>query len=264
MNCVAVIPARLSSKRLPGKPLLPLGKITLIQHIYERVSSVPGIERVFVATDARRVFDCVRGFGGLAKMTTGDHHCGSDRVAEATAQSRSKWVFNVQGDQPFLDPETLEKMLDHAVRHGDVQACTAAAPIHSSKELMDPAVVKVVVDENARALYFSRLPIPYLRDGVGVGFPREISGEDAFGAHDFPYLRHLGIYLYRREFLQRFAGWPQGRLELAEHLEQLRILENGYTLSVIQVERASLTVDTPADYEQACRFLKSNHSGRAQ
>ena len=259
MKCIAVIPARYGSKRLPGKPLLLLGSKPLVQHLYERVVSVPRIHRVLVATDDDRVFRCVNEFGGEAIMTSEDHRSGSDRVAEAVVTDTSPWVLNVQGDQPFLDPSTLDTLLDHALDNPRFPAHTPATLIHSPEELSNPSVVKVVADRDGRAVYFSRFPIPYHRDILKNG-PIEIHSEKASKiTQNFDYLRHIGVYLYRKEFLKEYTRWSSGPLELTEQLEQLRILENGYFLSVVKVKEAPLTVDTPEDYTLARELANSVH-----
>lgn len=261
MKCIAVIPARYASKRLPGKPLLRLGSKPIIQHVYERTSSVKGIDRVLVATDDGRIFRCVEGFGGEARMTSPNHQSGSDRVAEAIADCSCDWVFNVQGDEPFIDPETLRTLLNQTHLEGTSPVYTAAAPIRSREEWSNPSVVKVVVNHKWQALYFSRWPIPYVRQILGdVPLSSSLqSGLEA--AHGMGYLRHIGIYLYRREFLLQFVQWLPGPLELAEELEQLRILENGHTLAVVPVKESTLSIDTPQEYELALRrFEDPKHS----
>jgi len=232
---VAVIPARYASTRLPGKPLLNRTGKPLIQHVYERVQQVRSLQRVIVATDDRRIADVVRSFGGEAVMTRPDHPSGTDRVAEVAATLKADIVVNVQGDEPEIEPAYVDRLVDLLASRYDCEMATLACPFPAEVDPAEPSAVKVVVDLAGRAVYFSRSPIPHPRDRS------EGSGGD--------YLLHIGIYAYRREFLGRLTTWPVGRLERIEKLEQLRAIEHGASIAVGLVERATVGIDTPEDYE---------------
>jgi 3-deoxy-manno-octulosonate cytidylyltransferase (CMP-KDO synthetase) len=255
MKCAAVIPARYGSTRLPGKPLLKLGDKPIIQHVYERALSLRGIEMVWVATDDERIYECVQGFGGNARMTSSQHLSGSDRIAEAVREESCEWILNIQGDEPFVEQATLQNLLDKAFSDGSWPVYTPAAPIRSLEEWMNPSIVKVVVGLDGTALYFSRWPIPFVRQSQLNSLQGDMTqaGNRALGL--FPFRRHIGIYLYRRDFLMEFVSWPPGVLEKVEQLEQLRILENGHRIFVLDVERATLSIDTAEDYQQACMLF---------
>jgi 3-deoxy-manno-octulosonate cytidylyltransferase (CMP-KDO synthetase) len=239
MHTLAVLPARYAAARLPGKPLLrETGKV-LIQHVYERARLATKIERIIVATDDVRIADAVASFGGEAMMTRADHPSGTDRIAEvvraleATGE-RPELVLNVQGDEPELDPGSLDRLVERMESDRENPAGTLACAFPENADPRDPNCVKVVRNSAGRALYFSRSLIPYPRDAT-----------DASRAC---WLLHIGVYAYRRDFLLQFAGWPAGALERVEKLEQLRILERGHSMLVEQVDCASPGVDTPADY----------------
>ena len=235
MKVVAVIPARYGSTRLPGKPLLRATGKYLIQHVYERVCQASGVEQVIVATDDERIVDAVCSFGGTAVMTRPDHASGTDRVAEVAAGLEAEIIVNVQGDEPEIDPQHVERVADVLACRYDCRMATLACPFPADLDPRDPNAVKVVVDLSGCALYFSRSVIPYSRDDAGVA------------ACDL--LLHLGIYAYRRRFLLEYARWPRGRLERLEKLEQLRVLERGEKIAVGIVEQASRGIDTRAEYE---------------
>ncbi len=239
-----VIPARYDSSRFPGKPLARLGDKPLIQHVYERARAVRGISRIVVATDDVRIRDCVIGFGGEAILTGHDLRSGSDRVAAAAREVPADAYVNLQGDEIPLAPGLLEDLL-HPFTHSDAEVGTLKQAITEERELLDPNVVKVVTDCNGDALYFSRCPVPYLRDrntGRGSLVP---------GLH----WKHLGLYIYTRAALARFAEMPSGTLEVTEQLEQLRLLEAGVRIRVWETKQASLRVDTPADLARAEQIL---------
>lgn len=237
MTAVAVIPARYASTRLPGKPLLNRTGRYLIQHVCDRVSRATRLSKVIVATDDRRIFEAVESFGGCAMMTREDHNSGTDRVAEVAATMDVDIVVNVQGDEPEIEPANIDLLVDLLTRRSDCDMATLACPFPQEADPADPNAVKVVVDCTGCALYFSRSPIPYPRDGKSL--------KD----HRAEFLLHIGIYAYRRDFLLRLAGWPVGRLERIERLEQLRVLERRSTIAVGLVDKAAVGIDTPADYE---------------
>lgn len=247
MSVVAVIPARYASTRFPGKPLARETGKYLIQHVYERVRLARGLSRVIVATDDNRIFAAVREFGGEAAMTRADHASGTDRIAEVAAGLDADVVLNVQGDEPEIEPSSIELLIELMRRRPEASMATLACPFPADADPADPNAVKVVVDHNGFALYFSRSLIPYPRDTSGtVDVPSN-------------WLLHIGIYAYRRAFLLSYAGLRPSRLEQTEKLEQLRALENGHRLVVGWVERACVGIDTPADYQA---FVSRVRSGR--
>lgn len=254
MNAVAIIPARYGSTRFPGKPLAAATGKYLIQHVCEQVAKARSIARCIVATDDPRILDAVRSFGGEAQMTSPEHASGTDRIAEVirrlsepAAQARASLaggagaddgiVLNIQGDEPEIEPAYLDRLVSSLAAQPDCPAATLACAFPADADPRDPNCVKVVMNRSGRALYFSRALIPYPR--------ADVEASDQSG-----WLLHLGVYAYRRSFLLEFAGWPQSALERTEKLEQLRILEHGYDIAVELVERASVGIDTPEDYER--------------
>ena len=232
---LAVIPCRFGSTRLPGKPLAEIGGRPLVWHVWNGVRRATSLARVLVATDDARIADAVAAFGGEAVMTAAAHASGTDRIAEAVAIAGgdAAFVVNVQGDEPFLDPSVVDRAV-HAARARSADVTTAASPL-AAADWARPSAVKVVMDADGRALYFSRSGIPWTREGW----------------RDGAQWKHIGLYVYRREALARFTALPPSPLERLESLEQLRALEAGMTVQVIRVERDSLTVDTPEDLERA-------------
>jgi len=254
MSVVAIIPARYGSTRLPGKPLADIGGKPMIQHVYESTLKTPGLERVLVATDDRRIERAVMRFGGEVMMTSRRHRSGTDRVAEVARKIKAKWLVNVQGDLPFIQAETIARALSPMRRNPAVVMGTVCTPIYDPTEWRNPNIVKVLTDHAGFALYFSRAPIPYPRHGVFApvdGRNRSRGDRRLWG------YRHLGLYVYKRDFLLRFARLRPTALEKVESLEQLRALENGYRIYVAQVDERSIEIDTPADLKKAARYLKT-------
>jgi 3-deoxy-manno-octulosonate cytidylyltransferase (CMP-KDO synthetase) len=245
MGVVAIIPARYASTRLPGKALLDIGGKPLIRRVYERVLLASRVERVAVATDDQRIADAVRAFGGEAVMTSTDHRSGTDRIAEAALHTGGDVIVNVQGDEPLIEPEIIDGVIEKILTDDSIVCSTAASPIRDESTWRDPNAVKVVLDRQGRALFFSRSPLPFYRDG-GFG-----------GA-----LLHAGIYCFRREFLMKYATLEQTPLEQAEKLEQLRILEHGFRIGVIITDHTSIGVDTPADLERIRNIIGDEGTGR--
>lgn len=240
-RAVIVIPARWGSSRLPGKPLLELAGKPVIQHVWERCSAVAGVDLVIVATDDIRIAEAAFAFGAEVSMTSPDHPTGTDRIAEVARRlPRHALVVNVQGDEPFIDPVLVARLIAALQTNRSLSMATAACPLDPG-DLANPACVKVVCDLEGKALYFSRAPIPADRDG-------EIHPAR---------LRHLGVYAYRRRFLLEFVSWKQTPLEQSEKLEQLRALEHGAQIRVLPVPTAGLGIDTPEDWEAACRLLEN-------
>ncbi len=234
MNVILLIPARYGSSRFPGKPLAPINGKPMIQHVYERASLAKGLTAIYVATDDERIKNTVEGFGGQVVMTSPDAASGTDRINEAITTlglADDDLVINVQGDQPLIDPITIEQLISLFERHpGEFSMATLGFEITEARELNDPNHVKMVFDNDFNALYFSRACIPFGRD-----------------TSDYPVYKHIGIYAYTREFISTFAKLPLGRLEELEKLEQLRALEHGYKIKVAISAFNSPEVDTPED-----------------
>jgi 3-deoxy-manno-octulosonate cytidylyltransferase (CMP-KDO synthetase) len=231
---IAVIPARYASTRLPAKPLLRETGKYLIQHVWERVAQARGITAALVATDDPRIAEAVRSFGGTAVMTSPDHRCGTDRLAEVMGGRDEEIVVNVQGDEPEIDPAAIT-LVAELVAPPSFPMATLATPLRQEHRWRDPAQVKVVLDQEGAALYFSRAPIPA---AAGGGFPPDAC------------LGHVGLYAYTRDFLLGFARLPPTRLERVERLEQLRAIENGVRIRVGLIEETPQGIDTPEDYRR--------------
>jgi 3-deoxy-manno-octulosonate cytidylyltransferase (CMP-KDO synthetase) len=245
MKFMAIIPARYASTRFPGKPLAILGGKTVIQRVYEQVSSV--LDEVYVATDDEHIFQAVEGFGGRAVMTRADHKSGTDRIEEAAEKigSAADVIINVQGDEPFIQPSQIETLM-HLFDAPETQIGTLGKPFESLEAVDNPNSPKIVTDTRGFALYFSRSVIPFIRG---------VDRQDWFGR--YPFLKHLGIYAYRREVLRQVTALPQSSLEQAESLEQLRWLQNGYRIRVGLTDVETVGIDTPEDLSRAEAFLKT-------
>lgn len=235
MKTVGIIPARYGSTRFPGKPLVLIAGKPLVLWVVERVQRAGRLSEVVVATDDERIVRVVSPFCRV-EMTSGEHPSGTDRVAEVVRRLDCEGVVNVQGDEPLVDPGLIDRLAEGLE---GAEMVTAATPLGGAGELDDPNVVKVVVSASGRALYFSRRTIPYLREAVDRSVNEQLAA--------FPFLRHLGIYGYRRETLERLVGFPVSGLEAAECLEQLRALENDVEIRVIRAEERGVGVDRPAD-----------------
>ncbi len=241
---VAIIPARYHSNRFEGKPLAEICGKPMIQRVYERASSVSLLSRVAVATDDDRIADCVRSFGGEAVMTRRDHNSGTDRLAEAVeimGVAEEDVVVNIQGDQPLFPPEVVEQVAGPLLEDLSLPMATLIYKIVREEEIDDPNHVKTVFDIHGRALYFSRATIPFQRDSMEVRPPS--------------YYKHLGFYAYRKGFLLTFVGLLEGEWERLEKLEQLRALEYGYEIKVVETEYDSVGVDTPKDIKQVEKLM---------
>jgi len=245
VKIVGIIPARYASTRFPGKPLARIQGKPLIQHVVERCQSARSLAEVIVATDDTRIWEVAQGFC-RAEMTAPEHPSGSDRIAEVAARCDCEAVVNIQGDEPLIAPAVINAVAA-ALAHTEMS--TAATPIRDVKEYDNPNVVKVVVNRAGRALYFSRRTLPYLRDAASRSLDEQLAA--------FPFLKHLGLYGYRRETLLRLVKFPVSPLEAAEKLEQLRALENGIPIAVVQVEYDSVGVDVPSDVARVERLLKT-------
>lgn len=250
MRNIAVIPARFGSQRLPGKPLARIGDRTLIEHVYRRTAEARRVDRVLVATDDSRVQEAVTAFGGECVMTSPEHRSGTDRVAEAVADLDADAVVNVQGDEPFVEPKTIDQAIGALEQH-QAAIATLACPISTAEEFWDPNVVKVVLDRRGFALYFSRWPIPFAAGPeMSAAEIRELSERATLPAAG-SCLRHLGLYVYPKPLLLELTRSEPTPLESAERLEQLRALELGFPIYVELTQAAGMAVDTPADLERA-------------
>ncbi len=245
MKILGIIPARFASTRFPGKPLALIAGKPLIQHVVEQCQKAKSLSEVIVATDDTRIWEVAQNFCRV-EMTSPDHPSGSDRIAEVALRNECDAIVNIQGDEPLIDPGVVDSV---AKALAENEMSTAATQIKDVAEYDNPNVVKVVVNFSGRALYFSRRTIPYLRDAAS---PENIRGQLAA----FPFLKHLGIYGYRRETLLRLVKFPVSPLEAAEKLEQLRALENGIQIAVEKVNYDSIGVDRPEDVARVERILK--------
>ena len=247
MKFIALIPARYASTRFPGKPLAMLGGKSVIQRVHEQVSKA--VDETYVATDDQRIFDAVEAFGGKVVMTRSDHKSGTDRIEEAAEKIGGDYdvVVNVQGDEPFIQASQIETVC-HCFDDPTTQIATLGKPFGNDIEaISNPNSPKIVVDKKGFALYFSRSIIPFVRGKEAAEWPSS-----------YPFLKHLGLYAYRRNVLREVTQLPQGVLEKAESLEQLRWLENGYKIRVGLTDVETVGIDTPADLERAEKFLIFN------
>ncbi|MCA9284250.1 MAG: 3-deoxy-manno-octulosonate cytidylyltransferase [Phycisphaerales bacterium] len=236
-----VIPVRFASTRFPGKPLADRTGRTLVQHVWEQASRAACAARVVVATDDPRIEQAVRTFGGECRMTRADHPNGTSRIAEVAETLREEIVVNVQGDEPEIDPATIDRAVSALEAAPECPMSTLACPLSAGDDAGDPNLVKVVLDRRGRALYFSRAAIPFDREGSG----------------DCPPWRHVGLYAYRRSFLPRYVALTPTPLEACERLEQLRVLEHGFPIAVALVDAAPAGIDTPEQYEAFVRRFAS-------
>jgi 3-deoxy-manno-octulosonate cytidylyltransferase (CMP-KDO synthetase) len=227
---------------LPGKPLVEIAGKPMIQHVWERASRATKLAKVVVATDDERIRSAVQKFGGEAIMTRADHRSGTDRVAEVAASAHADIFINVQGDEPLVSPEAIDALVDAIADDKSVQLATLAVPLQHAKDIMDPNIVKVVLDFNSDALYFSRAPIPWVRDTKNPVHAR--------------HLKHLGLYAYRKEALLDYNTLPPGDLERVEQLEQLRWMENGYKMRVAETEHDAVSVDVPEDVARVEKLMR--------
>jgi 3-deoxy-manno-octulosonate cytidylyltransferase (CMP-KDO synthetase) len=242
---LGVIPARYGSSRFPGKVLVPIFSKTMLQHVWERASQARYLTSTIIATDDERVFETARSFGAVVRMTRPDHASGTDRAAEVASAFDAELVVNIQGDEPLIDPAAIDAAILPMVHDPEISMGTLKKRIEDPSEIANPNVVKVVTGLNGDAVYFSRCPIPNERDGKGLG----------------RHYKHIGLYVYRRDFLLSYSSLPVGPLEEAERLEQLRALENGYRIRVVETDFESLGVDTPADLERLVALYESSLRG---
>ena len=250
LKAIAIIPARFGSTRFPGKPLAKISKKPMIQHVYERVSQARCLSDVIVATDNSRILEAVRAFGGKVCMTSDNHRSGTDRVAEVARQTKAEIVVNVQGDEPLIDPGCIDAAVEPFYSGPELMISTLKSLESAGEDFYNPNVVKVATDRAGYALYFSRSPIPFHQS--------KASSSDA---EPQTFFKHIGLYVYRRKFLELLPGLNPSSLEKAEGLEQLRFLENGYRIKVVCYDYQSVAVDTPADLERLNEIFAIQSNG---
>lgn len=241
MRAIGVIPARYASSRFPGKPLEDLLGKPLIQHVWEEALKARSLEDLVVATDDERILKAVQDFGGRAVMTAAAHKSGTDRLTEVVNPIDTQIVVNIQGDEPLICPLMIDQLVECLLQNPEIPMASVIRKIEDMHELLDPNVVKVVKDKNNCALYFSRSTIPHLRSPGSL-----------------PFYKHLGLYAYTKDFLFTFTNLPVGELEAAEKLEQLRALEHGYKIKLIETDVNTIGVDTPEDLEKAKQRMQED------
>jgi 3-deoxy-manno-octulosonate cytidylyltransferase (CMP-KDO synthetase) len=238
MKVVGVIPARYGSTRFPGKPLALIKGKPMIQHVYEQVIKAKSLDEVVIATDHEAIFESVKQFGGKVIITRNNHISGSDRIAEVAGRINGDIFLNIQGDEPLINPGLIDEIVIHSKKNLN-HVITAKTKIGVLNDITDPNIVKVVTNTQQEALYFSRSPIPFQRNRVKIN-----------------YYKHLGIYCYPTKILKEFVSMPKSSMELAESLEQLRLLENGYKIKVIETNYDAIGVDTPEDIRKVELLLE--------
>jgi 3-deoxy-manno-octulosonate cytidylyltransferase (CMP-KDO synthetase) len=239
---LGVIPARYASSRFPGKALVSIAGKTMLEHVWDRASQSRYLTGLVIATDDERIRSAAASFKARVLMTRDDHESGTDRVAEAASASDAQLIVNIQGDEPLIDPSAIDAAILGMLEAETVPMGTLSKRIERPEEIHNPNVVKVVTDRHGDAIYFSRSPIPYHRDA----------------ADTTPYYKHIGLYIYQRDFLLSYPDMRVGPLERSERLEQLRALENGYKIRVVETDYESLGVDTPEDWQHVSQFFERN------
>jgi 3-deoxy-manno-octulosonate cytidylyltransferase (CMP-KDO synthetase) len=252
---VAVIPARYNATRLPGKPLLTIGGKPIVLWVAERALAAHTVSRVIVATDDARILAAVRAGGFEAMMTRDDHASGSDRAAEVAGDLDAEIIVNVQGDEPLIEPETIDRAVRALIADPEASVATTCEPIAEAADVLSPTVVKVVVDDAGRALGFSRAPIPFPVEAVHQHGSIEVALKNEPALLSL-FRKHTGLYVYRREFLLEFAGWPRSPMEQLESLEQLRALERGVKIKVVEAASPSIGVDTQDELERVREIIE--------
>jgi len=243
MNSIVIIPARYASSRFPGKPLVMIHDKPMIQWVYENSKKAKSVSDVYVATDDERIEQVVKNFGGKVIMTSSNHQTGTDRIQEASSKLDSEFdvLINVQGDEPYVDPEHIDLLIE-SFRDKNVNIATLIKPYSSKDDVFDENKIRVVIDKNGRALYFSRAAIPFVKNILKEEWTNKAS-----------FYQHIGMYAYRPKTLEEISSLSPSNLELAESLEQLRWLENGYEIQTVLTETEGFSIDTPEDLE---RLLK--------
>ena len=236
---IGVIPARYGSTRLPAKALVMIHGKPMIQHVYEKCMKAKLLSEVLVATDDKRIYEAVINFGGNAVMTSKKHKSGTDRIGEAVKKIKCDIVVNIQGDEPMIDPRNIDKAIEPLIKDKTINVSTLCIKISGKKEISNPNVVKVVYDSKGNALYFSRSVIPYNRDNINA-----------------EYFKHIGLYVYRKDYLLKLIKMKPSKLEMTEKLEQLRILESGEKIKVVETKTDSHSVDTASDLKKIRNLIK--------
>lgn len=254
-KAVAVIPSRYSSTRLPGKPLLQIGGKALIVWVAERARAASSISRTIVATDDPRIVDAVNAAGFDAVITRADHASGTDRIAEVAHNLRADIIVNVQGDEPLIDPDTIDRAVTALIEDSGAQMSTTYESIIDAADVLNPSVVKVTIDEHGYANGFSRNPIPFPNQAARAYGSIESSPDES--GLLFGFRKHTGLYAYRRDFLLEFARWPQSENERKESLEQLRALDRGVKIRVVEASSPSIGVDTMEDLERVREIVEA-------
>jgi 3-deoxy-manno-octulosonate cytidylyltransferase (CMP-KDO synthetase) len=250
---VAIIPARYNSARLPGKSLLPLSGIPLVVHVARRAALANLVSRVIIATDDQRIAAAAEQYDIEARLTSPTARSGTDRVAEVAESLDAELIVNVQGDEPLIAPETIDAALRPLIDDPTIQMSTTSEPITDHRDVLDPGVVKVVTDGRGFALYFSRAPVPYIRSSDGCSLANILQNDPRLLVN---FRKHSGLYAFRRQFLASFTRMIPSKLEKLESLEQLRVLENGAAIRVVEVDHQSIGVDTLEDYERVKRMIE--------
>jgi 3-deoxy-manno-octulosonate cytidylyltransferase (CMP-KDO synthetase) len=248
-SVLAVIPARYASSRFPGKPLAMISGRPMIQHVVERIRVARLLTAIVVATDDPRIKSAVEAFGGESVLTRSDHRSGTDRVAEVAVQRSAEIYVNIQGDEPLLNPGVVDAVVAEMIQDDSIRIATPCVPIEVAKDVMDPNITKVVRNFDGDALYFSRAPIPWVRD----------THASVVAQH----YKHVGLYVFRRDALLEFPTLPPGDLEVVEQLEQLRWLENGFSIRVVETDYDAISVDVPEDIQRVEQLLQREEAGGA-
>ncbi|MBS1518236.1 MAG: 3-deoxy-manno-octulosonate cytidylyltransferase [Bacteroidetes bacterium] len=246
MIITGVIPARFASTRFPGKPLITISGKSMIQRVYEQAQKSKLISSVIVATDDKRIFECVNSFGGEAVMTSPKHRSGTDRIHEAVKNIKCGIVVNIQGDEPFIEPDNIDMAIEPLLKDKKLNVSTLAVRIRDLSEVRDPGIVKVIFDRKMNTVYFSRGILPYNAD---------IADKKADVKSKIRFYKHIGLYVYRKKFLSEFVNMKKSQLEESEKLEQLRIIENGEKIRIVITGKDSVSVDTPDDLKRILRNL---------
>jgi len=254
MSVLVVIPARYASTRLPGKPLAPIAGKPMIQHVVERVRQAKKVTRTVVATDDQRIVSAVEAFGGEAILTRSDHRTGTDRVAEVATHIEADIYINVQGDEPLIASSVVDALAAAMLEDDSIQIATPCTPILRAEDVMDPNITKVVRDFDGNGLYFSHAPIPWDRDDPLLTKSRNAA--DAVDPGNVRHWKHIGLYAFRRATLLEFPTLPPGELESLEKLEQLRWLENGFSIRTVETDYDAVSVDVPADIPRVEALLR--------
>ena len=259
MDVLGVIPARYGSSRFPGKALAKIHGRPLVQLVWERAKEAKRLDQLLVATDDQRILGAVKGFGGQAVMTPSDLPTGTDRVWAAAKETSARIIVNIQGDEPLLSPGMVDHLIQVLEDEPKAQMATLGFPMKELKGYTDPNIVKVVTDPAGWALYFSRAPIPYRRRPE-TGDRRQETGDGGQGTGDGAgvWTKHIGLYAYRRELLEQFVQWPRSLLEKTEGLEQLRALEHGVRIRLVDSPQDTIGVDTPEDLTRVKKVLRAS------